>query len=206
MGVFEENSAMDEVPEIRLPLSINELHIRRIVPDDFRNLREYWSDPEVARYQFWGPYTSEQVTAMIDGQVEIAPGDPGVALVLAAVLDDSVIGDCQLTVTSVEDRQAEIGFAFNPRYTGRGLASRAVAAVLGFGFLQLGLHRIIAAMDARNERSWQLAERIGMRREAHFRHDNFVKGEWVDSFVYAMLDDEWRNRHPELVAAVRVKA
>src|SRR5262249_27418806 len=115
-----------------------------------------------------------------------------------------VIGDCQLTVTSVEDRQAELGFAFNPRYTGRGLATRAVTAVLGFGFVQLGLHRIIASTDTRNERSWQLTERGGMRREAHFRHDNFVNGEWMDSFVYAMLDDEWRVRHPDLVAAVAI--
>jgi RimJ/RimL family protein N-acetyltransferase len=202
---------VDDAPETRLPLSIDGLVIRRIVPDDFRDLLAYWSDPDVARYEFWGPYTAEQLTAMIDGQTEVAPGDPGVALVLAAVLDGGVIGDgrvigdCQLTVTSVEDRQAEIGFAFSPRHTGRGLATRTVAAVLGFGFLQLGLHRIVAGMDARNERSWRLAERVGMRREAHFRHDNLVKGEWMDSFVYAMLEDEWRERHPELIAALALE-
>lgn len=197
---------MDEALKTRLPLSIDGLLIRRLVPDDYGDLHAYWSDPECARYQFWGPYTTEQVTAMIAGQAEVAPGDPGVSLVLAAELDGTVIGDCQFTVTSVEDRQAEVGFAFNPRYTGRGLATRAVAAVLGFGFLQLGLHRIVVSTDARNERSWRLAERVGMRREAHFRHDNFVRGEWVDSFVYAMLDVEWRGRHPELVAAVSVEA
>jgi RimJ/RimL family protein N-acetyltransferase len=103
---------------------------------------------------------------------------------------------------SVEDSQAEIGFALNPWFTGRGLATRAVAAGLSFGFVQLGLHRIIACMDDRNERLRQLAERVGMRREAHFRHDNFVKGEWMDSNVYAMLDDEWRRHSPELVAAL----
>lgn len=193
---------MDEAPETRLPLCVDGLVVRRLLPDDFQDLQAYWSDPEVARYQFCGPYTAEQVTAMIDGQAEVMPGDPGVALVLVADLDDVVIGDCQLTVTSVEDRQGEVGFAFNPRYTGRGLATRMVAAVLGFGFVQLGLHRIVVSTDTRNERSWRLAERIGMRREAHFRHDNFVGGEWVDSFVYAMLEHEWRERHRDLVAAV----
>jgi RimJ/RimL family protein N-acetyltransferase len=36
-------------------------------------------------------------------------------------------------------------------------------------------------------------ERLGMRREAHFRHNEFFKGEWADSFVYAMLAQEHRQ-------------
>jgi RimJ/RimL family protein N-acetyltransferase len=34
-----------------------------------------------------------------------------------------------------------------------------------------------------------------MRREAHKRRDYWSKGEWTDSFEYAVLGDEWR-RHP----------
>ena len=30
-----------------------------------------------------------------------------------------------------------------------------------------------------------------MRREAHFRQNEIVKGEWTDELVYAMLADEW---------------
>jgi RimJ/RimL family protein N-acetyltransferase len=45
-------------------------------------------------------------------------------------------------------------------------------------------------------------ERVGMRREAHFIHDGFVKGRWVDVYAYGILDDEWQARHPDLVAVV----
>jgi RimJ/RimL family protein N-acetyltransferase len=34
-------------------------------------------------------------------------------------------------------------------------------------------------------------ERLGMRREAHFREKEFVKGEWCDELVYAILATEW---------------
>ena len=34
------------------------------------------------------------------------------------------------------------------------------------------------------------AERIGMRREAHFIQDYWSKGEWTDSYVYAMLEGD----------------
>lgn len=32
-----------------------------------------------------------------------------------------------------------------------------------------------------------------MRREAHFIHETFTKGGWVDAFVYAILDEEWHD-------------
>ena len=35
-------------------------------------------------------------------------------------------------------------------------------------------------------------ERLGMRREAHLRENEFVKGEWTDELVYAMLSSEWK--------------
>lgn len=38
----------------------------------------------------------------------------------------------------------------------------------------------------------KLMARLGMRREAHFIHNEIFKGEWGDEFVYAMLQDEWR--------------
>ena len=195
---------MDDSIVPRLPLFIGELLIRQIERRDFKDLREYWSDPDVTRYN-WGPLPDDQIAAQIDDWAQVEVGGPGVALFLVAVLDGKVIGDCPLTITSPYERQGEVGFTFNPRFTGRGLATRTVAAVLGFGFLQLGLHRMDATTDVLNERSWRLMERVGMRREAHFVHCRNINGEWVDDYVYAMLDSEWHDRHPELVAVVGVE-
>ena len=63
--------------------------------------------------------------------------------------------------------------------------------MLKVGFEDLGLRRIIAQCDPRNESSWRLMERLGMRREAHFRECEIFKGEWSDLFVYAMLAEEF---------------
>jgi RimJ/RimL family protein N-acetyltransferase len=176
-----------------LPIELDQLTLRRVTYDDRSDLVEYYGNPEVSRFDFWDPQTIEQIDQRIAQQFEVGVGDPGVPLLLAAELksEAKVIGDCQLTIDSIEDRQGEIGFAFNPAYSGRGLATRAVKAALGFGFAQLNLHRIVATVDVRNERSWRLMERIGMRREAHFLHDARAKGEWVDDYVYAVLESEW---------------
>jgi RimJ/RimL family protein N-acetyltransferase len=66
--------------------------------------------------------------------------------------------------------------------------------LLRLGFAGLGLHRIIGCCDARNLSSARLLERLGMRREAHFVHNEIFKGEWGDEFQYAMLDQEWVER------------
>jgi RimJ/RimL family protein N-acetyltransferase len=103
-----------------------------------------------------------------------------------------VIGEVKLEWLSRQHHQGEIGFVFNPDYHGKGLATEAAKVVLGLGFGELGLHRIIGRCDAQNGPSARLMERLGMRREAHFVHNEIFKGEWGDEFVYAMLDHEWQ--------------
>jgi RimJ/RimL family protein N-acetyltransferase len=66
--------------------------------------------------------------------------------------------------------------------------------MLRLGFDELGLHRIVGRIDARNAASARLLDRLGMRREAHFAQNKILKGEWSDEVVYAILEDEWRAR------------
>jgi RimJ/RimL family protein N-acetyltransferase len=180
-----------------LPIVLEELTLRRVVIEDRPHLYRIYSDPTVTRYEF-DNWTADQVERLVCSQFEMVPGDPGVPLVLVSELqsENTVIGAVQLTIHSVHDEQGEIGFSFDPKFCGRGLATKSVNAALGYGFTQLSLHRIMAAVDVRNERSWHLMERIGMRREAHFLHDNKVGSEWIDDFVYAMLADEWHAKNP----------
>src|SRR5262249_25499699 len=175
---------MAKRPKTRLPLDLGDLTVRRVLTSDARDLLEYRSNPEVAQHQYWEPFTDEAVGELLEHQSQVRTDDPGPPLVLAAVFEGKVVGDLQLTITSPEHGQGEVGFSFNPRYGGRGLATRALAAVLGFGFVQLSLHRVSAATFVENERAWRLMERVGMRREAHFIHDGFVRGRWVDVFGY----------------------
>jgi RimJ/RimL family protein N-acetyltransferase len=80
------------------------------------------------------------------------------------------------------------------QYQGQGIATEAVKALVTFGFGPMALHRIYARPGSSNIRSWGLAERIGMRREAHFKQSHKVKGEWDDEFIYAVLADEWMEK------------
>ena len=69
--------------------------------------------------------------------------------------------------------------------------SKVASGELALAFDHLGLHRVVARLDARNDPSARLAARLGMRQEAHFVSNEMFKGEWSDEIVYAMLAEEW---------------
>jgi RimJ/RimL family protein N-acetyltransferase len=179
------------------PLETARLQLRPFSPGDLEELYAFHSLPEVARFLYWEARDLEQVRQVLDAKMgQTALEDEGQVLALGVVLRETgvVVGEVSLQWLSRRHRQGEIGFVFHPGYQGRGLATEAAEVVLGLGFDGLGLHRVIGRCDALNLPSARLMERLGMRQEAHFVHNEIFKGAWGDELVYAMLEDEWRAR------------
>ncbi|HEX6682905.1 MAG TPA: GNAT family protein [Candidatus Limnocylindrales bacterium] len=63
--------------------------------------------------------------------------------------------------------------------------------MLRLGFEELGLHRIIARIDERNEASARVLRRLGMRQEARLVENEWFKGEWSTEIDFAVLHSEW---------------
>jgi RimJ/RimL family protein N-acetyltransferase len=70
----------------------------------------------------------------------------------------------------------------------------AVSAVLDYAFGTLGLHRIEADSDPRNDASMALLERLGFQREGFQRERYFDLGEIQDAVLFGLLAREWRER------------
>jgi RimJ/RimL family protein N-acetyltransferase len=96
-------------------------------------------------------------------------------------------------VLEAESRQVEFGISLDPRYQRVGYATEALRALLNFLLIDLGKHRAIGSVDPRNLRSVKLMQRVGMRQEAHFVSSLWIKGEWVDDVIFAMLASDWRE-------------
>lgn len=180
--------------KITLPIETDRLILRKYEDTDVRDVVEYSSDPTIAEDVDWEP-TEEGVKEFIAKQRDIYPDKDPKWLDLAIELKEEkkVIGTIGIGVVSREHRQGIVGWALGVAYQRKGYATEAARAIVEFGFSSLGLHRIIAKSDEKNTRSWLLMERIGMRREAHFKHSKFEKGEWRSKLVYAVLADEWKK-------------
>lgn len=181
---------------IELPLTTDRLQLRTYRESDAEALLPVMSREDVSRFLLQDPWTAE------DAKTEVAKRIPrtgletesrALALVIetAEGLDDIegsiVIGDIALWHDGESSEKAEIGWILDPAVGGHGFATEAAIAVLNLAFDHYGLHRVVAQMDARNTTSARLAERIGMRQEAHLRQDWWSKGEWTDTLIFGML-------------------
>src|SRR6185437_3053038 len=183
--------------EMDRPLRTARLVLRPFRQDDLLDLLAIESDPDVARYLYRDPRDEAGASRSLAAKMRATRIRPdGGALSLAAALADGggVVGDLTLTYFGPAHRQAEIGYAFRPGYHGFGLATEAAAAVVDLAFGALGAHRVYGRVDARNRASARVLEKLGMRREAHLVENEWVKGEWTDEVVYALLHREWAAR------------
>ena len=173
-------------------LETERLILRRFADTDLPSFLAYLNDPLVARYQTWESYTEQQARETIEGQKDLNPGLAGKWFTFAVELKETgaLTGHIALD-TKANEKQAEIGFTFARAFHGKGLAFEATSAVLGYIFMQLELHRVVAITDCENERSIALLERLGMRREGHFIKNVWFKGKWGDEYSYAILREEW---------------
>ena len=171
------------------------LILRELRDDDATAIHAYASDAEVVRYLDWGPNTPED-TAQFLARARAARGAiPRTAYHRAIVLTATghLVGGGRIEIRNAANGAGDVGYVLGRPHWGHGFATEATRALLGFGFGSLALHRIWATCDVRNDASARVLEKIGMRREGHLRHDVRRKGEWRDSYLYTILEPEWRD-------------
>lgn len=180
-----------------LPIRTPRLLLRPYRRDDLDYLSDVLSRPEVLRYLYDEPRTRAEFTELLEqrmGRDRIAVEGDQLALVAELEGTGVRVGHVNLIYASEAHSTAEIGWVVHPDHRGHGYATEAGAELLRIGFEELALHRVVARCDARNVGSVAVMERLGMRREARFTENEFVKGEWTDELVYALLAREWQAR------------
>ena len=181
------------------PLLTERLILRPWEEGDFDAFFEMQRDEEVARWLYNDPRNEAESRRLFDYRkisYEMGGNFPWIACV--GVADDEVVVDLTLNVRGEKDaRGGELGFIVPPRHQGKGYATEAARALLGWAFEEVGFHRIYARHEPRNATSGRVLEKLGMRREAHFIENEWVKGEWQSEVVCAILEREWaeQRRH-----------
>jgi RimJ/RimL family protein N-acetyltransferase len=186
---------MADVPVPTLPISLSGITLRRFGRADYDQFCAYWCRPDVARYVPWRP--NDRAGARDALNLRAADHElrgPGDRLRLAVIADERIAGEVMLAWEPGDNRQGEVGFALHPDFHGRGIAYTAARQMLRLGFDEIGLHRIVGNCDPRNHPSAALLQRLGLRPEGHLRETRWLKDEWVDTLVFGLLEQEWRDQ------------
>jgi aminoglycoside 6'-N-acetyltransferase len=153
-------------------LTTARLILRRSLPEDAETISSYRSDPEVHRQQGWERTDLDGVRADIEEMRDRSPGEPG-GWVQFSVLEREggrLVGDVGISPADDEPGVVKLGYTISPAAQGRGYATEAVGALVGYAFEILGADVVRAYASAENLPSIRVAEKIGMRLVERFEH------------------------------------
>ena len=97
-----------------------------------------------------------------------------------------IAGLIRIGIEGEDSKQGNVGYSLDCDFQGRGYATDALKEVVRLGFEDLGLRRIWATVDTRNEKSRGVLERAGFRREDRMSAHRTIRGAPADSYLYAI--------------------
>ena len=173
-------------------LETSRLLLRDFAAGDWPAVIAYQRDPRYLRLYEWADRTPAAVQAFVQMFVDQQAEQPRTRFQLAVTLPASgeVIGNCGIRLTAAGSHEAEIGYELSPNQWGRGYATEAVAAILRFGFTELGVHRVSAWLVADNVASARVLEKNGFQLEGRLRDKERYKGRYWDVLMYARVAEE----------------
>jgi [ribosomal protein S5]-alanine N-acetyltransferase len=172
------------------------LMLRALATDDAPSVVRICRPLEVAKntLSIVHPYTVADADSFLERITEsMAKGDTycwAIALKSSAGDTGEHIGTMGLHCNH-EHRHAEVGYTIAIDHWGKGYATEALRAVIGFGFLRVGLARIHAGYYTRNPASGRVLEKCGFVQEG-LRPRMYERfGEWVDLALMRIFREDW---------------
>ncbi len=168
------------------------LLLRPVLLSDNEQMFAYRSDAETNKYQGFIPTKLSEVNAFIaKNPININLSQSWFQLVIIEKASDQIIGDLGIHFIGDYNQQCELGITISRKFHGRGLATEALKAMIDYLFTTLKKHRIIGSVDPENTSSIALLQRLGFRKEAHFKKSLFINGAWLDDVIFGLLKEEW---------------
>ena len=169
------------------------LYLRKFTPQDLETFNAYRNDQEVAKYQSWTvPFTKDDALSFFNKYTNYELGVKGTwhQIAIEKKVSSEHIGDCGIN-TSSDGKQAEFGITIAREHQHQGFAFEALTGLFNHLFSKLHYHRIVSLVDAENEHSIALMNKLGMRKEAYFKESYFTGKYWADEVQFAILDREF---------------
>jgi RimJ/RimL family protein N-acetyltransferase len=105
-----------------------------------------------------------------------------------------LVGNTGLWGARPKDRCATLGIALGREHTGRGYGTDAVRVIVGYGFREMGLHRIQLSVAPFNSAGIRAYQKAGFTEEGRQREAVLHDGRWYDEVLMSILDHEWAAR------------
>lgn len=163
------------------------IQIRDIRESDAEAIFSYRSLESVARFQYWEPYTREQVLEFIDQckNPDLSKKGEWIGMAIICKEHNRLIGDCSF---KVEKESAEIGCNISPLYQGKGFAKEVLKMLISYCFNSIDIKTVYGITDSENEAAVKLMISAGMIRLTEFEEKLICKGVECIEHKYLIRD------------------
>ena len=188
--VPEDGSEMGR--KIALPIRTPRSVLRRLSPGDWKALLEFVGDEELFRFVEANPLDEDAVLRWLETDRHVVLTTPNQTFYLGIESAEAgkLIGFAGLSFEA-HSVQASFQIYISREFQRKGFGLEAADAVLDFCFEGIRLHRVSAGCDSRNVPALGLFRKLGLRQEGEFLKDRLLKGEWVNTVVFAALQEEY---------------
>jgi ribosomal-protein-alanine N-acetyltransferase len=176
-------------------IETSRLILRQARREDAEPMFRNWaSDPEVTKYLTWPTYenveTAYQVLDLWTHEYK-KPDYYQWMIVLKA--QGEPIGSISVVRQNECVEEAEIGYCIGSPWWHRGIMTEALAAVIEYLFVEVGMNRVAARHDPNNPHSGGVMRKCGMKYEGTHRACDRNNQGICDAVQYAILRSEWQN-------------
>jgi [ribosomal protein S5]-alanine N-acetyltransferase len=150
--------------------------LRRFTADDRDWFRALYADPDVTRY-LGGVKSSAQADHLLQTRIlDYYEANPGLGIWMTVERATSVRLGFHLLNHIQGESIIQVGYSLARPVWGRGLATEVAVALLGHGFVTLGLPRIAGMTSLGNLASQRVLEKVGLERrgERAFLHPAYA--------------------------------
>jgi len=172
------------------------LLLTEIIWADLDNIHALHSIPEVDEFNTLGiPKNIEETREVIRQIIDEPRSKRRVHISWRIETKNPVefIGLAGMVLSTEKYSRCEIYYKLLPAQWRQGYATEVSKALIKSGFEDFKLHRIGAGVATENKQSIKVLEKCGMIREGLCRKILPIRGEWVDNYEYAILEDDPRD-------------
>ena len=176
----------DDMPD----LGTQPIQLTEINRTDLPQLQKWINDADIARMS--SVYRPISDIAQEQWFTSIAT-DASSYIFGIRLMDDSLIGICQLTTVNTTARSAELRIRIGEKeHWGKGYGYQATMKLLDFAFNTLNLHRVWLTVFSFNKQAIRLYQKAGFTEEGVMRQAFYGNGEYHDILLMSMLKNEYR--------------
>ena len=103
---------------------------------------------------------------------------------------DKPVGACGMNAYQPEHEKAEIGYWLLPDHWKLGIMPEVIPVMIAHLFSHWKLHRLEAVIEAGNEASCRLSEKLGFTYEGTLREAEIKDGKHISLMIYSLLAAE----------------